>query len=120
MSDQPEPTIVSRARMHRDNVAIRTETQQHSFDDLLNRSANMAGLLLDGAADLEEARVAFLVPAGFDYVTTQWGIWRAGGIAVPLSQSATEPELEYTLTDSQVNGVVARRDTADQVRTLCA
>lgn len=32
----------------------------------------------------EEPRVAFLVPAGYDYVVTQWAIWAAGAICVPM------------------------------------
>ena len=44
-------------------------------------------LLGRDATDLAEARVAFLVPPGFDHVAVQWGIWRAGGIAVPLATS---------------------------------
>jgi len=34
--------------------------------------------------DLDERRIAFLVPAGYDYVVILWAIWAAGGIAVPL------------------------------------
>jgi malonyl-CoA/methylmalonyl-CoA synthetase len=120
MSSKPEPAIISRARAHRDKIAIRTDSNQYSYVDLLTRSADIAGELLDAGHDLHEARVALLVPAGFDYVTTQWGIWRAGGVAVPLSMSATEPELEYTLTDSQARCVVALRDTADGVKSLCS
>lgn len=63
--------------------------------------------------------MACLVPAGFDYVTTQWGIWRVGGIAVPLSLSATESELEYALTDSQVSSVIVARELAGKLSTLC-
>ena len=44
-----------------------------------------AAALLGEAADLEGARVCFLVPPGFDYVAVQWGIWRAGGSEVLTS-----------------------------------
>ncbi len=37
------------------------------------------------------------IPPGFDHVAVQWGIWRAGGIAVPLAISHPPPELEYVL-----------------------
>lgn len=33
---------------------------------------------------LEEPRIAFLVPAGYDYVVAQWAIWATGAICVPL------------------------------------
>jgi len=53
----------------------------------------VASALLDGAADLGEARVAFLVRPGHEYVATLLGIWRAGGVAVPLWVSHPLPEL---------------------------
>ena len=28
-------------------------------------------------------------------MAAQWGVWRAGGIAVPLSVAAAEPEIEH-------------------------
>ena len=31
----------------------------------------------------------------YDYVRTQWAIWRAGGVAVPLCTSHPSTELEY-------------------------
>lgn len=39
-------------------------------------------LVLTG--DLDERRVAFLTPAGYDYVVCQWAVWAAGGVCVPL------------------------------------
>ena len=65
-------------------MAIITVDGRFTYDELLDASAGVASHLLDGTADLVEARVAFLMPPGFDYVATQWGIWRAGGVAVPL------------------------------------
>ena len=59
------------------------------------------------ASDLNEARVAFLVTPGFDYVAVQWGIWRAGGIAVPLPMSHPPAELEYLIRDSEASIVIA-------------
>ena len=46
-------------------------------------------------------RVAFLAPPGFAWVAVQWGIWRAGGIAVPLAVSHPPPELAYVLDDAE-------------------
>ena len=48
--------------------------------DLLDASATRARGMLEqaGKSDLEQAHVAFLVNPSFDYVATQWAIWRAG------------------------------------------
>jgi malonyl-CoA/methylmalonyl-CoA synthetase len=99
--------LVTRAQQHSKRTAIVTADGQFSYQDLLGLSGRIATRLLDGADDLREARVAFLVPPGFEYVATQWGIWRAGGIAVPLCVSHPRPELEYVATNSDASIVVA-------------
>ena len=74
---------------------------------LLEASARVASALLDGLGDLEEKRVLFLVTPGFPWVAVQWGIWRAGGIAVPLPLGSPTAELEYILDDTQAAALVA-------------
>jgi len=78
-----------------------------SYADLLEASRATAERLLGGRLDLEEARVAYLLPPSFAWVATQWGIWRAGGVAVPLAVSHPPPEWEYVLADSGAIAVVA-------------
>lgn len=103
-----------RAKAHGTRVALKTDASEHRYDDLLNRSAEIASRLTGDSLDLEEARIAFLVLPGFDYVATQWAIWRAGGVAVPLSLSATESELEYVLSDSQSAVVITSHEFCDR------
>ena len=112
-------SIISRARDHGDRVAFRAAGQSHTYSDLLRRSAEIASVLLQDEADLKEARIGFLIPAGFDYSSVQWGIWRAGGIAVPLSLSATKSELGYALSDADVSTVVVLKAYEDRVLQLC-
>ena len=82
-----------RAGQFADRTAIKSGGESTSYGQLLDDSAGVAAALLDGAADLEGARVCFLVPPGYDYVAVQWGIWRAGGVAVPLGMMHPVPEL---------------------------
>ena len=115
----PELPLIARAQSHRDRTAFRTATCSHTFDDLLGRSAQLARALLGDADDLNESRVALLVPAGAGYVAAQWAIWRAGGIKVPVCLSATEPEWEYALTDSGAAIVLADSAMAAKIAPLC-
>ncbi len=62
--------------------------------------------LLDGSNDLNEARIAFIVAPGFDYVSIQWGIWRAGGIAVPLCVKHPYASIKYVIEDTKAETVV--------------
>jgi len=106
--------LIQHAIEHADRIAIRSESQQHTYADIVLRSETLAGVLLSGSDDLDEARVVYLVPAGVDYVATQWGIWRAGGVAVPLSLSAIEKELEYAITDSQAAIIVTTTELSSK------
>lgn len=88
----PTLPLFSAAQQHaRDpqKIAILDTTKQQSF--------TFVQLLADAAAfkecivgalqltdDLNERRIAFLVPNGYDYVVTQWAVWAAGGVCVPL------------------------------------
>ncbi|MDP6718388.1 MAG: AMP-binding protein, partial [Pirellulaceae bacterium] len=115
----PELPLIARAQTFSNSVALRSDSGERTYNELLERSATLATVLLGDENDLKETRVAFLVPAGFDYVAVQWAIWRAGGVAVPLSLSATESELEHALADSASHCVVAPRELAEKVDSLC-
>lgn len=94
--------LVARAAQFAERTAVVMGARQFSYRDLLERSGRVATSLLDGRSDLQEARVGFVVPPGFEHVAVQWGIWRAGGIAVPLATMHPPAEWAYTLQDAGV------------------
>lgn len=116
----PDLPFLSRARSHSDHIAFRTATASHTYHDILDRSALIASTLLTEVDDLKEDRVAVLVTPGFDYTSAQWGIWRAGGIKVPICLSATESEWEYALSDSQASTVITDVANMAKIAPLCA
>ncbi len=99
--------LVENAEKYAQQRAIMVGEQSFTYQQLLEASEKLANVLLAGQPDLVEQRVAFMVSPGFDYVTTQWAIWRAGGIAVPLCISYPLPSLQYVLEDTQASIVVA-------------
>ena len=113
-----EIELVERARQYGDRTAILAAGGRFSYRDLLRSSARLAEGLLQGSKDLQEKRVAFLLPSNFSYVSVQWGIWRAGGIAVPLCTSHPPPEWEYVIRDSEAAVVVAGPSFADRIRPV--
>jgi malonyl-CoA/methylmalonyl-CoA synthetase len=88
------------AERHGGRIAVVDSQGTFTYLELLDASMRVATTLLAGQEDLHQARVAFLVTPGFQWVAVQWGIWRAGGVAVPLPLSSTKPELEYLIDDS--------------------
>jgi malonyl-CoA/methylmalonyl-CoA synthetase len=93
-------SLIARAQPHVARTAVVDSQGAFTYNDLLDSSSRVATALLAGHEDLQEERVAFLVTPGFPWVATQWGIWRAGGVAVPLPLSSTRPELEYFIDDT--------------------
>ena len=115
----PGLPLIARAGSHTCSIAFRTATTAHTYQNLLDRSAMLASALLGNADDLNETCVALLVSPGFGYAAAQWAIWRAGGIKVPISLSATLPEWEYSLTDSGAGILLADAAMAAKIAPLC-
>src|SRR5256885_4584831 len=112
--------LVARAQQYAERIAIGAAEGTFTYRDVLDASARVAACLLGGQDDLGEARVAFLVSPGFGYVATQWGIWRAGGVAVPLAPSHPRPELEYVIRDCDARLVVADAELAPRLDAASA
>ncbi|KAK6352291.1 hypothetical protein TWF730_009121 [Orbilia blumenaviensis] len=85
-----------------------------TYRDLLAGTARVKNLIIKALevnnADIQEQRVAYLVPSGIDYVQIQWGIWAAGGVAVPLCTTHPFQELEYTVSNSKPTLIFLHQD----------
>ncbi|MFC3881281.1 acyl-CoA synthetase [Algoriphagus namhaensis] len=110
--------LISNAFSHSKKTAIVDQFGTYTYKQLLSKSEQIASFLLNGRQDLEEARVAFMVSPGFDYVATQWGIWRAGGIAVPLCISYPFPSLKYVLDDTGAKKVILGKEYQEVLAPL--
>ena len=108
--------IVERAEAFTTRRATVATEGTFSYGDLLAASERVASALLGGADDLGGARVVFLVPGGFQYVAVQWGIWRAGGVAVPLALSETEREIRYKIDDTEPAVLITHPGYVDALR----
>jgi len=105
--------LIQRAQGQAERIAVLDTKGTYTYKDLLDASASVAKELLDAKADLKESRVAFLVPPGFDYVKIQWGIWRAGGIAVPLCTLHPLPSLVYVIENMRADILILSPEFED-------
>jgi malonyl-CoA/methylmalonyl-CoA synthetase len=106
MSHTSDLPLVAQCERHEARTAIVDRSGRFSYVDLLEASSRVTAALLASRENLGEERIAFAVTPGFAWVATQWGIWRAGGIAVPLPLNSPRPELEYFLDNSRASAVV--------------
>lgn len=114
----PDLPFVGRVRAWPERIAIGDEAGSYTYADLLSASERGAARVLSGGDDLGGARVAFMVEPSYRYTVTQWSIWRAGGVAVPLSLTHPAPELEYVLATTTPEVVVYSDRYADLLAPL--
>jgi len=107
LPEQHAPKLIERAFAFPERLALVTPGGEYTYGQLLEASARVAAGLLKGRDGLAEERVAFLAPRGFTYVALQWGIWRAGGVAVPLCELHPAEEMAYVISDSQAGQLAA-------------
>lgn len=110
--------FIQQATKHSTNIAIISDGRSYTYDNLLRNSALFASFLLNGEKDLNEQRVCFMVNPGFDYAKTQWAIWRAGGIAVPLCLSHPLPSLQYVIEDTSASILVVSPEYESILKNL--
>ncbi|MYF48456.1 MAG: AMP-binding protein, partial [Candidatus Dadabacteria bacterium] len=102
--------LIQRAGNFAERTAVEDWTGNFTYTDLLRVSRFGALNLLGGQRDLEEKRVAFIVPPGFGYVALKLGVWMAGGVSVPLGMEHSPREIEYVIGDSGADTVIFHPD----------
>ena len=115
MSEISFPYLLNRSN----RVALVQGENTHTYSDVNNYINRFATGLLGDRTDLQEERVAFFIPASLDYVIAMHGVWRAGGIAVPLNVASAVTELDHYLTCANVTRMVANAEYHDMLRDLC-
>jgi len=102
--------LLKRATNFQERIAVKSNDTNYTYKQLLNTSKNIAIALLNGQKDVNEARIAFLVPASFEYVCIQWAIWRAGGIAVPLCEKHPTSSIKYVIDDTKAATIIFSKE----------
>jgi long-chain acyl-CoA synthetase len=100
-----------------DRIAYEDAQRTVTYEALDRRTAALAGRLQ--AMGLEPgSTVALVLPNSVAWVEACFAILRAGGIAVPVSHDATDPELAYRLDDAACRFVIASPARAEAIRGL--
>ena len=100
-------------------TALVADSATYSYGEVNARINRFATGLLGGKDDLQEERIAFFLPASLDYVTCMHGVWRAGGIAVPLNVASAITELDHYLGSARITRMFASASSPAELRELC-
>ncbi|KAN0019544.1 hypothetical protein ACTFIU_002759 [Dictyostelium citrinum] len=122
MNRIPSLKLFNRALKFKDRTSIinypNNNTQKYTYNDLLNESQSIANILNFKKKDLEQERVAYFFGQNFDYVRSQWGIWAAGGTAVPLALSHPIHELQYTIENSKSSMILTNSENYSKMKEI--
>jgi malonyl-CoA/methylmalonyl-CoA synthetase len=110
--------LIQKANDNLNRIAIKADEISYTYKQLLNASESVALDLLEGKDDLNEQRVAYLVQPGFNYTAIQWGIWRAGGIAIPLCVKHPYASIKYVIDDTSAAVVICSSEFEDLLSPL--
>lgn len=115
-----ELELFRRADRFAERLAVIDDQGKSTYQDLLAASARIAGALLAGRSSLGGDRIALDVRPGRAWLEALWGIWRAGGFAVPLALAFPESEIAYTLDDAGAAQILADGKQAPRLGALAA
>ncbi len=105
---------------HGERPAIVDGRGVNTHADLSAAAARVATSLAGPNGDASGARVALLIAPGFEFAAVLRGVWRAGGVAVPLAVTDPAAELDYVLRDSGADTLVTGQGFAHAIAPLAA
>ncbi len=111
--------LIRQALSHLSRRAITDPKGSYSYQTLLNTSQEYAQCLMAlGLKNTPEKGMAFWLEPDFQYVAVQWAIWQTRSFAVPIAVSHPAAEVEYILTDSQVEILICSSSFENIARPL--
>jgi malonyl-CoA/methylmalonyl-CoA synthetase len=105
--------LFQRAKLHsNEKIAIEDNDGKYTYKELEQKSNSIAKKLLklENKSDLKEKRIVFVTNKDFLYPAIQWGIWKAGGISVPLSKKNNKNDHLEKIKDSQAYCLITPKD----------
>ena len=103
-------SLFKKVDLYKNRIAIECDGEKFSYSYLAKSSNLVASFLLREKNDLKEKRIGLLITPNQNYVIALWGIWKAGGVAVPLSLSAKESELKHFIADSNISLIISSKN----------
>lgn len=109
------PDPIRRARAFGERTALVTRSGSFPYRALFGAAAGVASRL---GAGVRGEPVAMALPPGAEYVAAQWGIWMAGGIAMPVGMHSPAAEIATLVRVSGARYGVGDGDGASRLRAV--
>src|SRR6188508_162756 len=103
------------AKSNGSRTALVEEDRKWTFGELAEESDNIAAMLREKVAG---DAVGILLLNSQKYVTTLFGVWKAGKTPVPLNYLLPPQELAYIIKDSGMSALITSQFFAQSVAAL--
>ncbi|TES55745.1 amino acid adenylation domain-containing protein [Halalkalibacterium halodurans] len=98
-----------------DKIALRTESDLLSYEQLNCKAEHIASLLLSKGLKFEE-RVAVLLNRSLESIVSMLGILKAGGVYVPLDVNLPPERLEYVIQDANIRTMITEEPFTEKYK----
>ena len=102
--------ILIQAQTRPQDIAIRYQDQQLTYQELTSRLQAYAALLFANGVTRGE-RIGILLPRSLDLVPALLAVWRIGALYVPLDAAFPPARLAFMIEDASVKRVLCNRST---------
>jgi amino acid adenylation domain-containing protein len=100
-----------------DRTAVSCGTERLTFQQLSERSKNIAGHLRQLGAAVDEPVGIFMEPS-VDLMASVWGVLHAGAAYLPLSPEYPDERVRYMVVDSQAKVILADESLASRLAAM--
>lgn len=104
---------------HKGSVAVVDSEGSHSYE-AIDRDATAVARALVIAGLRPGGVVATVCSAGHRWLAGTYGVWRAGGVLLPLEPTHPPADLHHPVTDSAVSHVLCTPESAELATELAA
>jgi long-chain acyl-CoA synthetase len=99
--------FASSARRHRDKTAVFSGEAEHTYGQILSAAERVAWRLQNEHGVKQGDRVGVWLKNCPEYIPALFGIWLAGGVAVPINSFLKPDEVSYILGDAAIRVLFA-------------
>lgn len=101
-----------------EKTAVYFGDEEISYQNLLKNCRALGALLQQAHGIAPGSRVGVWMKNRPEYLTALWGIFAAGGVAVPISSFFKPEEASYLISDAQISTLITDSDLAEMVDLL--
>jgi long-chain acyl-CoA synthetase len=112
MNESLANNLITAARQHTDQPALRLAATVITYGELDDATARVAGFLRDRGLEPGD-RVGIMLPNVPEFAIAYYGVLRAGGVVVPMNVLLKQREVAYYLGDSQARLIFVWHGFAD-------